>query len=215
MDVAKSVRFRAEAELCEVFRIPPTGPIKKEELWYGSSDFELFKQTAQVICSESKRYGFGLLLNNTFQIESKEQEERIRNSLVTWTRGHSRRGLEVWINPDHGKERIKKRVRFIRTLLKAQEIMKREGHDQERMSEDLARVSKKGTFHATRFATLMGFADGKAVERDPLQQQSPKATPAEQDASLYLALSSPKHLMTDRDSPSPEPRRMSLSTTTA
>lgn len=214
MEAVRSVRFRADDELCEVFRIPPTGPIKKEELWYGSSDFEMFKQTAQVICSESKRYGFGLLLNNTFQIESREQEDRIRNALVTWTRGHSRRGLEVWINPDHGKERIKKRVRFIRTLLKAQEIMRREGHEQERITEDLARLSKKGTFHATRFAMLMGYADGKAVEMDP-QQQSPKATPAEQDASLYLALSSPKQLMSDRGSPSPQPRRISLSTTTA
>ena len=136
-----------------------------------------------------------MLLNNTFRIDSKVQEDSTSNALSTWTRGHSRRGLEIWINPDHGTERIKKRVRFIRTLLKAHELMKKEGRDAQRIADDLARLSKKGTVHATKFAACMGYADANSVEMQ--QQEARQQEASQQETSLYLAMPTPKQIQTD------------------
>lgn len=140
--------------------------------WYSRSDFQRFKQTAQLICKESQASPLVGLLRDRYC--------SAQHRLDLWViHGRSLRGLEYMITREHCDQHRMSRRNHHLAVLDAQDVSRRTGVGSAAM---LAKIAIASSNQAREFATRMGIADSRALLQD---LQSPTVLPARRQSS-YL-----------------------------
>ncbi len=154
----KSVTFADNDSLAEVVvLLPKLEEMSEQELtdqWFARTECEAMASTATMIARESRSSCIlSKMLEDTFLSDDPATTQRVLNK---WARcGHSRRGLECFINHKHRRQRQEARKIVVRSLLTAQY------HHEGDMV--LARVCSETSARAAVFARMMGVADAEAA----------------------------------------------------
>lgn len=162
----KTVRFPEEETeialiVCEIPTREEFTNEDKEMLFFSKEEYQVSRTAAKLVSKESHRNGESKNLENTFIEKNEETQCKLNN----WARrGHNRRGLERWINRDHGEKRQNEQFAAIQSVLEAQEEMQIRGKEVDH--EKLRKVSHKATKTSRHFARMMGKADSYAIANE-------------------------------------------------
>lgn len=152
----KSVRFPEKLkEMITVRYIPRATTEENAMLWYSSEELDRIQDQADDACSRamSIRQGCKGFLDNVFLTKSQQA------NLNCWCRySESLRGFEHVVNKHHSVERYVQKSIAIQSVLLAQ-TSSRDRMTEIKMSETVARISKRCSRRAREFATAMGAAD--------------------------------------------------------
>jgi hypothetical protein len=127
-------------------------------IWFDEEAFHTFKTTAKQIALQARRFRFDELIISDYE------GSQDADPLLKWARhGHSRRGLEQWVNPSHGDRRLCIKEMTLQAVLNLQHALRQQSEDKEVIVDELANVSRKYSMNAAAFAERLGRADAYAV----------------------------------------------------
>jgi hypothetical protein len=131
---------------------------ERKNIWFDKESFVTFKATAKEIALQARKFSFDEL------IVSDYKGNQDADALLKWAKhGHSRRGLEQWVNLSHGQQRQCEKEMTVRAVLNHQHALKERNEDKDVIVNDLANVSRKCSMNAKAFAERLGRADAYAV----------------------------------------------------
>lgn len=162
----KKVTFAAEGYLEEVFELlPMLDNISDREFadqWYSKRECATMVSTANMIARESRTtFMLGEMIRDMFFSDDHDLSQKI---LIKWAHcGHSRRGLECWVNNEHQLQRRQSRDNCVKLLLKTQSLLMRHDASPELLKEELAKIYSEACKSAAIFAHMLGVADAEAV----------------------------------------------------
>ena len=149
----KTVRFQPENKLVRLFRV-----LEKQDTWLTAEECKGFKEQARRTAKACKKFGYGAILEHTFNNPKPVIMQHLINDYVKQA-GYSQRGLERWINSQHARDRAQNKAECIQKVLTFQKKMKRRKVSVNVVERELATVSMSLSRHAKVFARRVGKAD--------------------------------------------------------
>lgn len=138
--------------------------LNDEEIWFTTDDHMNMKARSRSDAREWRRQGYSILLNETFRTPRTDAQDLL-NAFVQLPDKLNRRGLERQCSQRHGEERSDSKDRARKSLLVAQEKLKRKGLNHSEITEKLA-FTYIGECRAARvFARRLGKADELEIQR--------------------------------------------------
>jgi hypothetical protein len=135
-----------------------------EELWYSPEDLDRIQEQDDEEClrAMSIQEAYSGFLDNVFIVTSQEEKNLQQVNLNCWSRyAHHLRGLETTVNKRHRVER------FVQKSMQNKSVLVVVAQSVEMTKSDkaitIARISKRCSIRARKFAAATGTADEYAV----------------------------------------------------
>lgn len=149
------VRFAEDLD-ADYHLLPELNHDQIGEMWYTKGDFTRLKETAKLICKESRSSTFVSLLRDSYGSSQR--------SLDLWAvHGRSLRGLEPAVAGKHGHQRRRCRDIMYTAVIEAQRQMTVSGVEGLDAALCLAKIASTCSKPAREFAIRMGRSDQRAV----------------------------------------------------
>jgi hypothetical protein len=129
-------------------------------LFFSRDEHQAARSSARAAAMIRDGEGHSKLLDGSFDVKRPDLQEKL-NRWAEEAHDVSQRGLERWVNEDHGEGRNQEQFRAVMAVLGAQDDMLRKRREVDR--EKLRRVSTKATRKSRHFARMMGKADSFSV----------------------------------------------------
>lgn len=159
-----SVRFDLDQNTVQMFHTLPD--MSADEVWFTTDDHNTMKAQSRTDSREWRKYGYHILLNDSYECPDQEQVQDYLNAFVQLPDRYNRRGLERQCSRKHGEERSKVKETSRQIVFQRQEeYMKQNLCHSDECIETVSLCYMRACRSAKDYARRMGKADEIEIQR--------------------------------------------------